>query len=282
MRFEDFAKSHGLLIESTIPFRWVSTPTEDHPRKRNGRYKFMGDVGWVQNWATMEKPALWKMDGNFSLSPELLRERNSAFGQRQRLADKAAAKAGWIMHQTKSDLHPYLKSKGFPEEEASIWVKDDKKLIVIPMRMAGKLVGCQLIDEQGQKKFLYGQITKGASFTIDARGIPILCEGFATALSVQTVMRANKIPYRIEVCFSAGNLKEIASRHINGFIVADNDPNGIGESVAKQTGKPYWISDTIGEDFNDYHQRVGAFKASQSLKKTYILASSAKTLPQSA
>ena len=106
MRFEDFAKSHGLLIESTIPFRWVSTPTADHPRKRNGRYKFMGDVGWVQNWATMEKPALWKMDGNFSLSPELLRERNSAFGQRQRLADKAASKAGWIMHQTKSDLHP--------------------------------------------------------------------------------------------------------------------------------------------------------------------------------
>jgi putative DNA primase/helicase len=90
-------------------------------------------------------------------------------------------------------------------------------------------------------------------------------------------MRANKIPYRIEVCFSASNLKEIVGRYPNGFIVADNDPNGIGESVAKDTGKPYWISDTIGEDFNDYHQRVGSFKASQSLKKTYILASSLKT-----
>ena len=277
MRFEDFARSHGLVIENTIPFRWVSTPTEDHPRKRNGRYKFMGDVGWVQNWATMEKPAMWKLDGKFSLSPALLRERDSALGQRQRLADKAAAKAGWIMHQTKSDIHPYLKKKGFPEDEASVWVKDGKKLMVIPMRISGKLVGCQLIDDEGQKKFLYGQVTKGASFTIDARGIPIFCEGFATALSIQAVMRANKIPYRIEVCFSASNLKDIVGRYPNGFIVADNDPNGIGESVAKDTGKPYWISDTIGEDFNDYHQRVGAFKASQSLKKTYILASSSKT-----
>jgi len=27
------------------------------------------------------------------------------------------------------------------------------------------------------------------------------------------------------------------------------------------------LSDTVGEDFNDYHMRVGLFKASQGLKK---------------
>jgi hypothetical protein len=27
------------------------------------------------------------------------------------------------------------------------------------------------------------------------------------------------------------------------------------------------MSDTVGEDFNDFHQRVGLFKASQSLGK---------------
>ena len=36
--------------------------------------------------------------------------------------------------------------------------------------------------------------------------------------------------------------------------------------IAKKTGKKYWLSDTVGEDFNDYHIRVGLFKASQSLK----------------
>jgi hypothetical protein len=54
MRFEEFAKQHGLIIDNVIPFKWVSTPTEDHPRKRNGRYKYMGDVAWVQILATME------------------------------------------------------------------------------------------------------------------------------------------------------------------------------------------------------------------------------------
>jgi hypothetical protein len=52
-----------------------------------------------------------------------------------------------------------------------------------------------------------------------------------------------------------------------GIVIADNDTNQTGESVAKVTGYPYWISDTVGEDFNDYHIRVGLFKASQSLKK---------------
>jgi hypothetical protein len=61
-------------------------------------------------------------------------------------------------------------------------------------------------------------------------------------------------------------MQEVASRISGGFIVADNDPNGIGESVAKKTGKNYWLSDTVGEDFNDYHLRVGLFRASQSLK----------------
>jgi hypothetical protein len=44
----------------------------------------------------------------------------------------------------------------------------------------------------------------------------------------------------------------------------------VGESIAKETGKPYWLSDTVGEDFNDYHMRVGLFKASQTLKKLLV------------
>jgi hypothetical protein len=56
MGFDDFARSHGLIVRSLIPHRWIATPTEDHPRKRNGRYKFLGDIGWVQNWATMQTP----------------------------------------------------------------------------------------------------------------------------------------------------------------------------------------------------------------------------------
>jgi len=218
MRFEDFARLHGLIIRDVTPFKWVSTPTEDKPRSNNGRYKYMGDVGWVQNWATMDKPSMWKSEERFTPTPDFIRKKNSALNDRQRLADKASAKT------------------------------DTDELLVIPMRIDKKLIGCQLITARGEKKFLYGQQTKGASFCIDAKGTPIFCEGYATGLSIRSVMMSNKLRYSIYVCFSAGNLKEVAKNFKDGFVVADNDPSGVGESTAIATGKPYWISDTVGED----------------------------------
>lgn len=270
MRFEDFARLHGLIIRDVIPFKWVSTPTEDKPRSNNGRYKYMGDVGWVQNWATMDKPSMWKPDERFTPSPDFIKKKNSALNDRQQLADKASSKAGWIMHQTTNSTHEYLANKGFPDEEGNVWKTDTDELLVIPMRIDKKLIGCQLIDARGEKRFLYGQQTKGASFCIDAKGTPIFCEGYATGLSIRSVMMSNKLRYSIYVCFSAGNLKEVAKQFKDGFVVADNDPSGVGESTAIATGKPYWISDTLGEDFNDYHLRVGQFKASQSLKQLFL------------
>ena len=85
-------------------------------------------------------------------------------------------------------------------------------------------------------------------------------------------MKANKIRYSIHVCFSAGNMKEVAGKFSNGLVIADNDQSGTGERIAHDIGKPYWMSDTVGEDFNDYHQRAGTFKASQSLKKVLVAA----------
>ena len=138
------------------------------------------------------------------------------------------------------------------------------------MRIKGSLVGVQLINDKGEKKFLNGQRTKGASFAIDAKGIPIFCEGYATALSVRAIMKLIKIRYTIHVCFSAGNIEAVANGIEGGIVIADNDPNGVGEKAARNTGKPYWLSDSIGEDFNDYHVRVGDFPASQSLKRILL------------
>jgi putative DNA primase/helicase len=271
MRFEEFAKSYGLILDHVIPFKWISTPTEDHPRKRNGRYKFMGDVGWVQNWATMQKPSMWRESEKFAPTPQFLKQKDQAAQKRTELAQRASAKAGWILHQTTLKTHPYLAKKGFPDEEMQVWdTPEGEGKLVIPMRKQGRVIGCQLINHEGEKKFLYGQESKGAVFTFDAKGMPIFCEGLATGLSIQAIMRANKLRYCIHICFSAGNLKEVARTIQDGIVVADNDPSGVGERIAKETGKIYWISDTVGEDFNDYHQRVGLFKASQSLKKLFI------------
>jgi putative DNA primase/helicase len=270
MRFEDFAKMHGLILNGVQLDRWIPTPTEDHPRSSNGRYKFLGNVGWVQNWATMDKPATWFAEGQTMNSPQIRQRIEDDRNRVKEATEKAAKKAGWIMHQTELKTHPYLASKGFSEAEGNVWTKNGNDILVIPMSINRNLVGVQLIDHEGNKKFLHGQTTKGASFCMNAKGIPILCEGYATALSVRDCMKASNIRYTIYVCFSASNMKHIARTVGDGFIVADNDPNGIGERSAQEAQKPYWISETVGDDFNDYHQRVGTFRASQNLKKTLL------------
>jgi putative DNA primase/helicase len=265
MRFEDFARERGLIINSLTSDRWVAVPTEDHPSKRNGRYKLLGDVGWVQNWATMTAPDMWKSEGG--VSPTSLRiAQKKDQQQRQAAAQKAISKAGWILHQCQVGYHPYLKRKGFPQEAGNIWVTNESQLLVIPMRMNNNLVGVQLIDEQGGKKFLQGQQSKGAACVIDAGGVPIFCEGYATGLSIRAAMKAMKVRYKIYICFSASNMQEVALGVEGGFVVADKDPHATGETAARNTHKPYWLSDTTGEDFNDYHMRVGLFKAASSLK----------------
>ena len=270
MRFEEFARGHGLIISYVIPNKWIATPTEDHPRKRNGRYKFMGDHGWVQNWATMQKPVLWKAEEGYRSNPSMVLARKNAEAERAEEARRAAARAGWMLKNSFTETHPYLAAKGFPEEKGAVWLEDGKRSLIIPMRINGRLSGAQLINDQGEKKFLKGQVSKGASFIMDAKGVPIFCEGFATALSIRRAMIANKIRYTIYVCFSAGNMELIAGEVPGGFIVADNDASHTGENFAKRSGKPYWISPTVGDDFNDYHQRVGDFQAALSLKQFVI------------
>jgi putative DNA primase/helicase len=270
MRFEDFAKQHGLILSGIQLDRWIPTPTEDKPRSSNGRYKFLGNVGWVQNWATMDKPATWFAEGHSIDSPQIRKSIDESRHRARESSERASKKAGWILHQTELKSHPYLASKGFPDELGNVWTKDGNDILVIPMRMDNRLVGVQLIDHQGDKKFLHGQTTKGASFCMNAKGVPIFCEGYATAISVRECMKACNIRYTIYVCFSASNMKHIARTVGEGIIIADNDPNGIGEKSAKDTGHPYWLSETVGDDFNDYHQRVGTFRASQNLKKVLL------------
>lgn len=265
MSFEDFARERGLIINHVVHDRWVAVPTDDHPKKRNGRYKLLGDVGWVQNWATMTAPDMWRSEGG--VSPTQMRQARQADNTNRLEAERRAiSKAGWILHQCQVDYHPYLKAKGFSEEAGNVWATDGARLLVIPMRLKNSLIGAQLIDEQGGKKFLQGQRTKGAAFVIDAGGVPIFCEGYATGLSIRAAMKAMKVRYKIYICFSASNLQEVALGIEGGFVVADKDPHAVGEVAARKTHKPYWVSDTTGEDFNDYHMRVGLYKATSSLK----------------
>ena len=229
---------------------------------------FMGDHAFIQNWAVDQEVIIWKADGETNIDIGRLR-RDAQEAERKRKIQQEAAikKAAWILNQCQTAVHPYIKAKGFKEEVANIWVNEGRQILVIPMRVDGRLVGCQLIDEDGAKKFLFGQRTSEAEFVFDNKGQHVLCEGYATALSVRQVLKQLKERYTLHVCFSAGNMVKIAARLPRGIIFADNDESKTGERTAQQIGWPYFMPPTVGHDFNDYCQSVGVFSASMQVRK---------------
>ena len=275
MHFLDFCRAHGILIDREPPIGvWKRYPTEDKRHRRNGAVKWLGDVGYVQNHATQTEISVWHAEGDSVMDPnkarKLVEAANRDILDKQ---NKAAQKAGFILHQCQIGHHPYLKSKGFGDEQTNVWKHEGQLLMVIPMRVGHRLVGCQIINEEGTKRFLHGQRTSEATFTMDNKGPHILVEGMATGLSVKAAMKALKRRYTLHVCFSAGNLKKVAATIPKGFVVADHDKiNPItgtraGHEVVKAIGWPHWMPDTELMDANDVHQRDGLFKFSQSLGK---------------
>lgn len=273
MDFIQFARSHGILINDLPPLGvWKRLPTEDHPRSRNGAVKYMGDVGFVQNHATSTVVSIWKPD-----SRNITIDRSSALVSIKKAEDEqkkrqhqAMQKAVGMLNASGLSTHPYLASKGFADEQGNVLWQAGKPVLLIPMRVGGNLVGLQQIDEDGGKKFLYGQRTNNATFTFDNKGMNVLCEGYATALSVRLAFKQMKQRYTLHVCFSAGNMAKVAAGLEPGLLIADNDASGTGQRVAEESGWKYWLSDRVGEDANDFHQRVGLFQFTQSLTRSML------------
>jgi phage/plasmid primase-like uncharacterized protein len=266
MTFLDFCRIHGVVIDHLPPVGvWKRFKTEDKGGKRNGAVKFMGDHGFVQNWATMVSPVAWQADGR-AVQAVPREQLQKAAQEAAQAKAQAADKAAWILRQAQTKEHAYLTAKGFPAEVGNVWQAGDAALLVIPMRVGNALVGCQLIDEAGGKKFLSGQRTGNAEFIFANSGPHILCEGYATALSARHALKNLKRRYTLHVTFSAGNMAKVADGLPGGYVLADNDASGTGERTAREIGWPYWMSDRVGEDANDYHLRVGLFALSQEMR----------------
>ena len=266
MDFLTFCRLHGILIDHLPPVGlWRRYPTEDKPRHKNGAVKWMLDHGFCQNHATEVTVSVWRPDEPVKINRrDLAEQAHRAAQETARRQHEASKKAAWILHQCQYASHPYLKAKGFPDEVGNVWVKDGEHLLVIPMRIGQRLVGVQLIDSEGKKKFLSGQQTGGAEYVIDNKGPNFLCEGYATALSLRLMLKNWKRRYTIHCCFSAGNMLKIAATLPGGYVIADHDASGTGERVAREIGWPFWMSDQLG-DCNDHHLREGLFRTGRSV-----------------
>jgi len=274
--FETFATERGLIIDHLSSGRWVRVPTVDHPHKRNGAYFFGGDYAHCQNWATMENAETW-FDGKprtpfeqQDMNKRMAASKEIHAKERAEAQRKAAEKAKLILSQCELNQHAYMDSKGFAEVNVNVWNRPDlEPVMCIPMFCDAVIVGLQIIDIQGGKKFLKGQRTNDCYFKIGQSGQVFLCEGYASALSLKAILSALRMPYTIYATFSAGNLGRMAKNHPGAYIVADNDASGTGQRVAEESGLPWWMPETVGYDVNDFHKEHGLFKASQIFRKQY-------------
>lgn len=190
----------------------------------------------------------------------------AAFAEERRKQEgylSAAAAAQAVIEQCELKTHYYLNAKGLPDVVALV---NDATLIV-PMRNleTNRLQGMQTIswvpeERRWEKKMAHGMRAKGAVLRLGNQKAKevYLCEGYATGLSIEIALRRLRLSASVLVCFSAGNLAYVASMiKAPAFVIADNDASLAGERAARKTGFPWTMSDEVGEDFNDVHQRAG-------------------------
>jgi putative DNA primase/helicase len=263
-----------------VPGRWIRFPGIGKGKSNR--------AGWCRlitptlaifgDWSSSFR-ATWRDDAHRDdeqtrrlLEEARRRERAFAAEQRRRQA-QAADRAQQIIRACVQKTHPYLERKGFPHLKALVHVgepivPEGKEILghqlVVPMRDAldyERIVSAQLIDERGEKVFLPGGRAMGAVFCIGAMPSRakrlVLCEGYATALSIDAALARLPGPNGVIACFSAENLVRVAEKFPRAVVAGDNDLSATGEEAAKRTGLPWTMPYEIGTDFNDLHRNMG-------------------------
>jgi putative DNA primase/helicase len=194
------------------------------------------------------------------------KERAFATAARQRRRE-AAHDARALIREATLAPHPYLARKGFPERTGLV---HGEKLL-IPIRAAEeyeRILSVQEIDVRGEKRFLKGSRTRGG---IHRLGVPnarrtALCEGYATALSLEAALKRLPGPHAVVACFSASNLELVAPRFPEALVCADHDASRTGETAAARTGLKWVMPPEVATDFNDMHLAHGLLAVTEVLR----------------
>jgi len=293
--FLAFARACGLDI-THIPAldRIVRVPTFNKPSKRNGAlllrsdgngwciaYDQGGELNWFNDprgrkeW-TEEEKRRWI---NQKRAQELETAR-----KHQRAAEQAQA----MMASCTVGQSGYLSRKGFPDKRALI-LPDGGTFVPMRDLFTNEMKGAQVIrwiedERRWEKKFTFGTNPKLAVLRLGPAGpvASILCEGLATAYSIEAAALQMRLTCAVLVCFSAGNIIKVAKALENApydrCVLADHDPphprevekmgrgeefepRGAGELAAIETGLAYTMPAECGMDVNDVHQKRGLLAA---------------------
>lgn len=276
MRFEDFARAHGLLIDSIYPSdRIQRCATSEHPHKKNGAFSWDGVRGFIWDWAS-EAKAIWFESPNQKPFTEL--EKNAYLAnklgsklEQDKRYKNAAIAAQILLRESELKEHQYLSYKGFEDSKGFV----NGIELLIPMRNfeTNELQTIQRIywlpeERRYEKKMLSGGKAKGAVLLMGNKsaGEYILCEGYATGLSIKKASDSIGLKLCVVVCFSDSNMVYVASQlKKKSYIFADNDKSNAGENAAIKAGLPYIMADEVGDDANDLMHKNGLFSVAKKI-----------------
>lgn len=266
MMLENAIAAAGMTPPANIPpGRWVRFPGVGKGKSNR--------AGWCRlitptlaifgDWSS-GVTATWRDDSHRddAESRRLLREareREKVFAAQQRKRqDITATTALQMIQRAAVSVHPYLVRKGFPDLTGL--VLDGKLLVAVrDVNDYGRVISAQLIDENGEKRFLPGGRTRDGILWLGSKAArkTVLCEGYATGLSLDAALSKLPGPHAVIVCFSANNLERVAPKFPGAFVCADNDHSAAGENAAIRTGLKWTMPYEVGTDFNDLHRNMG-------------------------
>jgi putative DNA primase/helicase len=259
-----------------VPNKWMRFPgVGKGSSNRSGWCKLISPTLAVFGDFSSDTSATWHDETQVDAATaakmlEQARAQSREYARQQRQQQsRAADKAAKMIREATMSTHPYLVRKGFP---SLLGLVHDGKLLV-PVRDAtdyARVISVQTIDANGVKKFLPGGRTRCGVYRIGvtpalARRV-VLCEGYATGLSLHAALQRLPGPYTIIVCFSAGNLEAVAQYFPGALVCADNDESKRGEEAARATGLEWRMPPDVGTDFNDMHRKCGVFAVTEVLR----------------
>lgn len=267
-----------------LPGRWTRTDTLERNGKNDAEVMIQDDQRGVSavNWQTMQRKTVRVYSEGGEAAPVLRRdpEKERRQQEEQRAVEAACAA---IVKACRRDVHPYLARKGFPQEMGLVCddprpflpagqlgeamgkalPEGDGPLLIVPGRIGGRISTVQFITAEGAKKNVLRGVMNGAAHRIATGRETWVCEGIATALSINAALRLLGRSATVLSAFSASNVAKVASGLTGALLAADHDKPvetfgglGTGEYYARRSGRTWVMPPEIG-DFNDMHMSAG-------------------------
>ena len=162
--------------------------------------------------------------------------------QQQKQAQAAKTAYGlWNNAKPATNDHPYLKRKAIGNHDNLIRVSKEGQLFIPIHSHKGKLQSLQIIDKEGNKRFLQNGKIEGGMLQLESNKTAepiVIAESYATAKSIHEATGLNTV-----IAFSAHRLKEVAgiinkqNPEAQLIIASDNDKNNVGLNKALDAGK---------------------------------------------